>query len=202
MYSIQSVLKVMPTSPRQGRADDLPGHGEPIQHGVICGRSRLGEVLDHNIKYQINTTSITPTTTVPARWSETSQMVRPSATTRRRAAGAVREQHRRQGSYAAEVITKAQAAMPAVVTGTQNVIIFLSDGAFNADSDRFASGYSGKASNECKQAVEAAQAATLAGTKVYSVAYGARLRQRLQQLRTEKIFAEIHRLHDHASDRL
>jgi hypothetical protein len=63
--------------------------------------------------------------------------------------------------------------MPAVVTGTQNVIIFLSDGAFNADSDNFASGQSAKATNQCKQAVEAAQAATTAGTKVYSVAYGA-----------------------------
>ncbi len=40
-------------------------------------------------------------------------------------------------------------------------------------SNSFATGYSAKATNQCKQAVDAAQAATTAGTKVYSVAYGA-----------------------------
>ena len=39
----------------------------------------------------------------------------------------------RKGSFAAEVLAKAQAALP-VVSLTQNVIIFLSDGDFNASS--------------------------------------------------------------------
>jgi hypothetical protein len=70
------------------------------------------------------------------------------------------------------VIAKAAAALP-VETGRQNVIIFLSDGDFGADSADFASGYSTKAAKQCQQAVTAAQAATAANVKVYSVAYGA-----------------------------
>ena len=109
-----------------------------------------------------------------------------------------------QGSYAAEVIAKAQAAMPAVVTGTQNVIIFLSDGGFNADSDNFATGFSAKATNQCKQAVEAGASCDGGG---HQGLLGGLWRfdgdQRLQQLQHGKrLLAEIHRLHDHAGDRL
>ena len=53
------------------------------------------------------------------------------------------------------------------------MIIFLSDGEFNADSSHFASGNSTKTTNQCKQAVTAAQAATAANVTVYAVAYGA-----------------------------
>src|SRR5258708_23653118 len=76
-----------------------------------------------------------------------------------------------QGSYAAEVLTKAQAALP-VVAGTQNVIIFLSDGDFNASAPAL-SNQTSKVTKQCDQAIAAAQAATAAGTTVYSVAYGA-----------------------------
>ena len=76
-----------------------------------------------------------------------------------------------QGSYAAEVLAKAQAALP-VVAGTQNVIIFLSDGDFNASSKQL-SKVTGKDTKQCDQAIAAAQAATAAGYTVYSVAYGA-----------------------------
>jgi hypothetical protein len=76
-----------------------------------------------------------------------------------------------QGSYAAEVISKAHAALP-VVTGTQNVIIFLSDGDFGASLSQL-NNQSDKVSRQCEQAVTAAQTATAAGTKIYSVAYGA-----------------------------
>ena len=76
-----------------------------------------------------------------------------------------------EGSYAAEVLTKAQAALP-VVAGTKNVIIFLSDGDFNASASQL-NNQTSKTSKQCDQAIAAAQAATAAGTTVYSVAYGA-----------------------------
>ena len=68
------------------------------------------------------------------------------------------------GTYFADVITKAQAQL--VATGRpdiQNTIVLLSDGDSN---------YTG-VSDPCQKAVTAAQNATAAGTKVYSVAYGA-----------------------------
>ena len=77
-----------------------------------------------------------------------------------------------QGSYAAEVIAKAKAALP-TNDGRQNVIIFLSDGDFGAGSSNFASGNSTKVSKQCQQAVTAAQTAAAAGVTIYSVAYGA-----------------------------
>lgn len=71
-----------------------------------------------------------------------------------------------QGSYFAGVISSAQAAL---VSGgranVQNVIIFVSDGDANK--------YTGGPNNPCHQAITAGQAATTAGTWVYSVAYGA-----------------------------
>lgn len=71
-----------------------------------------------------------------------------------------------QGSYFAGVITAAQAAL---VSGgranVQNVIIFVSDGDANK--------YTGGPNNPCQLAINAATAATAAGTWVYSVAYGA-----------------------------
>jgi hypothetical protein len=76
-----------------------------------------------------------------------------------------------QGTYIAEVLTKAQAALP-VVAGTKNVIILLSDGDAQASSSQL-SNQTSKVSRQCGQYVTAAQAATTAGTTVYSVAYGA-----------------------------
>lgn len=101
-------------------------------------------------------------------------------------------------TYYAGIIYAAQAALlqqQALHPGTKNAIIFLSDGQANvyAASSDFPSesgyslkagmsGYDGPAPNgaghypdvldECQQAIAASQAATLAGTTVYSVAYG------------------------------
>ena len=129
--------------------------------------------LTTNIKYQIGT-ALDNTYNDGARLAGHHLADGPgrSATTRRRARWPCVTNKGGQGSYAAEVIAKAQAALPAVVAGTQNVIIFLSDGDFDADADNFATVIH-QGTNQCKQAVEAAQAATTAGTKVYSVAYGA-----------------------------
>jgi Flp pilus assembly protein TadG len=77
------------------------------------------------------------------------------------------------GTYYAGVINEAQAAF-ASLTGSKNAIILLSDGAANATQTDFVSGTSSTYyTNDCAQAVTAAQNATKAGTQVYAVAYGA-----------------------------
>jgi hypothetical protein len=76
------------------------------------------------------------------------------------------------GTYYAEVITSAQATLTAASrAGTTNVIIFVSDGDANASAPSQIS--TSLAANQCHQGIAAAQAATAAGTRVYSVAYGA-----------------------------
>ena len=87
------------------------------------------------------------------------------------------------GTYYAGAIYAAQAALvhqQSLRPGSLNVIIFLSDG--DASSTKFAttttgfsttSGVYPSSVQQCAQAVTAAQAATAAGTRVYTVAYGA-----------------------------
>lgn len=75
------------------------------------------------------------------------------------------------GTYYAGVITAAQTALTSNGrTGVQKVIIFLSDGDASASSSNVPTG---KSTNQCHQAITAAQAATAAGMKVFSLAYGA-----------------------------
>ena len=87
------------------------------------------------------------------------------------------------GTYYAGAIYAAQAELvhqASLRSGSQNVIIFLSDG--DAQSTKFqtaapgfstTSGTYPSSKNQCAQAVTAAKAATAAGTTVYTVAYGA-----------------------------
>jgi hypothetical protein len=75
-------------------------------------------------------------------------------------------------TYYAGVINEAQANFSSL-SGSMNAIIFLSDGDANATKSNFVSGTgSNYYTNDCQQAVNAAQAATKAGTLVYSIAYG------------------------------
>ena len=75
------------------------------------------------------------------------------------------------GTYYSDVITAAQSALVASQKqGQQNVIVLLSDGDASASA---ADVGSTKASNQCHQAIAAANAATAAGTWVYAIAYGA-----------------------------
>jgi len=76
-----------------------------------------------------------------------------------------------EGSFAAEAIDKAVAAMPTATAGTSNVIIIASDGGYA--STKFASGQTSHATAQCGQAVTAASNATKAGITVYSIAYDA-----------------------------
>ena len=78
-----------------------------------------------------------------------------------------------QGSYGAEILIKAQGALP-VIAGTENVFIVLSDGDYGASLAQL-NNKSSYVAKQCGQAVTAAQAATAAGITVYSVAYGAPL---------------------------
>ncbi|HTQ54105.1 MAG TPA: pilus assembly protein TadG-related protein [Bryobacteraceae bacterium] len=85
------------------------------------------------------------------------------------------------GTYYPQAIYAAQAylvAEQASFPTAQNVMIILGDGDMNATSTNMpgASTTSGKypsTKQECHQAITAAQAAATAGTKVYTVAYGA-----------------------------
>jgi len=86
-----------------------------------------------------------------------------------------------QGTYYAQAIYQAQAnlvSQQSTHPNAQNVLIILGDGNVSATSTQMpgASTTSGtyiSTKQECHQAVTAAQAATAAGTRVYSVAYGA-----------------------------
>jgi von Willebrand factor type A domain len=74
-------------------------------------------------------------------------------------------------TFYADAITAAQAALASSGRPTaQKVIILLSDGDANASSSNVPAG---KANNQCRQAITAAQAATAAGTWVYTIGYGA-----------------------------
>jgi Flp pilus assembly protein TadG len=74
------------------------------------------------------------------------------------------------GTYFADAITQAQSALSSDGRATaRKVIILLSDGAANAS---VANMPPGQASNQCHEAIAAAQAATAAGTWVYSISYG------------------------------
>ncbi len=80
------------------------------------------------------------------------------------------------GTYYAGVVYAAQAQLVASsVAGTQNVMIILSDG--DASSTNMTStntkGTYPSSVDQCQQAITAAAAATAAGTRVYTVAYGA-----------------------------
>jgi Flp pilus assembly protein TadG len=75
------------------------------------------------------------------------------------------------GTYYADAISFAQSTLASTAKqGMQNVIILLSDGDANGSNGNMPSG---KVSNQCRQAIAAAQAATASGTWVYSIAYGA-----------------------------
>ncbi len=86
-----------------------------------------------------------------------------------------------EGTYVAGAVYAAQAALlaeQAANPGSRNVIILLSDGDVSARSSAMpgastTSGSYPSTINQCHQAVTAAQAATAAGTTVYTVAYGA-----------------------------
>ena len=174
-YSIQSVLKTMPTSLDKVGLMIFPGMAtqySPTSHPCPT-QPKSTPYYTTNIKYQIGTSLDSTYNTGSGALNDSSPLIQAvgDATATPKALTGCVTALGGQGSYAAEVLTKAQAALP-VVAGTQNVIIFLSDGDFNANAAQL-SNTSGKTSKQCDQAIAAAQAATAAGTTVYAVAYGA-----------------------------
>jgi len=173
-YSVQSVLKTMPTSLDKAGLMIFPGMAtqySPTAHPCPT-QPNSTPYYSANIKYQIGTTLDSTYNNGAGALVNTSPLVQAvgNATSAPPVTGCVTAKGG-QGSYAAEVLTKAKAALP-VVAGTQNVIIFLSDGDFNASATQL-SNTSGKTTKQCDQAIAAAQAATAAGYTVYAVAYGA-----------------------------
>jgi len=84
------------------------------------------------------------------------------------------------GTYYAQVINTAQASLAAELTanpGSQNVLVILSDGEASASQSQMpgssSSGLYMSYKQECHQAITAAGLAAAAGTRVYTVAYGA-----------------------------
>jgi hypothetical protein len=173
-YSVQSVLKTMPTSLDKAGLMIFPGMAtqySPTSHPCPT-QPNSTPYYSANIKYQIGTTLDATYNNGAGALVNTSPLVQAvgNGTSSPVVTGCVTAKGG-QGSYAAEVLTKAKAALP-VVAGTQNVIIFLSDGDFNASASQL-SNTSGKTTKQCDQAIAAAQAATAAGYTVYAVAYGA-----------------------------
>jgi len=171
-YSIQSILTTMPASLDKVGLMIFPGMGSqysPTSHPCATQPASV-PYLSTNIKYQIGT-SLDATYNNGAGTLNTASPMIQAVGSGTALTGCVTAKGG-QGSYAAEVITKAQAALPAVTAGTQNVIIFLSDGDYSATLAQL-SNQSAKVTKQCDQAVTAAAAAAAAGTVVYAVAYGA-----------------------------
>ena len=173
LYSIQSVLKVMPASIDKTGLMIFPGMGTqyaPVSHPCPTQPNSL-PYLSSGIKYQVGTTLDDSYNNGAGSLMTASPMIQavgyyptlsPCVTNK----GG-------QGSYAAEILGKAKAALT-LVPGTQNVIILLSDGDYNASLSQL-NNRSDKLSQQCRQAVDAANAATSSGTLVYAVAYNAPL---------------------------
>jgi Flp pilus assembly protein TadG len=171
LYSIQSVLKVMQPTMASVGLMAFPGTAKQFTPSKPCPtQPSATPYLSSTIFYEIGTSLSTNYNTAGV-LNDTSTFVEavgdygasPSLTGCQTAKGG-------EGTYIAEVLTKAQAALP-VVIGTKNVIILLSDGDAGATAAQL-NNQTSKVSKQCGQYVTAAQAATTAGTTVYTVAYG------------------------------
>jgi Flp pilus assembly protein TadG len=173
LYSVQSVLKVMQPSMASVGLMAFPGTAKQFTPSKPCPtQPSATPYLSSTIFYQIGTGLSTSYNDGAGNLSHSSMIVEavgdygssPALTGCQTAKGG-------EGTYIAEVLTKAQAALP-VVAGTKNVIILLSDGDAGASQAQL-NNQSSKVAKQCGQYVTAAQAATTAGTAVYTVAYGA-----------------------------
>jgi Flp pilus assembly protein TadG len=176
LYSVQSILKVMPTAQDGTALMIFPGLSSQYSPGSGCSSSNepgSAHYYATTVKYQIGTTFDNTYNDGSGNLTTSSPMVRAVGIFKTSSSTSPCLTNKGgQGSYGAEVITKAQAALAATTNNATNVIIFLSDGDYNATQTNL-SGQNSKVANQCAQAVTAAQAATAAGTQVFSVAYGA-----------------------------
>ncbi len=176
LYSIQSVLKTMPTSLDSVGLMVFPGLASQYSPASGCTSSGQPSTVPYytaTIKYRIGTTLDATYNDGAQNLNTSSPIVR--AVGKYASVGKVNPCIKvvgGQGSHAAEVISAAQTALGTPPANTQNVIIFLSDGDVASTLTNL-NGQSDKLNSQCQQAVTAAAAATTAGTRVYSVAYGA-----------------------------
>ena len=170
-YSIQSILKVMQPSMSSVGLMVFPGLVSQYTAGKPCPTQPSSTpYLSSKIYYQVGTGLSTDYNNGAGVLNDASNLVEAVGDTANKLTGCLSNKGG-QGTYLAEVIAKAQAALP-VVAGTKNVIILLSDGDASASKAQL-NNQTAKTTNQCAQYVTAAQAATTAGTTVYSVAYGA-----------------------------
>lgn len=197
LYAVQEVLKVMPTSVDKVGLMIFPGMAtqwSPTSHPC---REKPAPVsyLTPNIKYQVGTTLDDTYNDGAGALVEASPTVQAvgnypgmSGCLEKVAGGTI-------NSYAAEVIAKAQEALP-VTSGVQNVIVFVSDGNYNEWAINL-NQRPDKQPDQCAQAVAAANAAKAAGTLVYSVAWGASV---TDGCRFDKTYKPCATMKDIASD--
>ncbi len=78
------------------------------------------------------------------------------------------------GTYFADAITAAQAALVSGGTpGAQNVIVLLSDGDAGSEQSPYNTGNYGPTAGQCQEAINAATTVKSANTQIYALAYGA-----------------------------
>lgn len=172
-YSIQQVMTQLQPSLTSVGLMAFPGTGTQYNPSSPCPTQPSSvPYLATNIKYQIGVGLDATYNNGSGVLVNSSPMVRAVGNSATSLVGCLTAKGG-QGSYAAEVITKARAALP-IKAGTENVIILLSDGDSGASQAQL-SNKSGFTSKQCGQAVTAADAAAAAGTTVYSIAYGAAL---------------------------
>lgn len=173
-YSIQQVMKQLQPSLTSVGLMAFPGTATQFNPANPCPTQPASTpYLSTNIKYQIGAALDATYNDGDGVLNSASPMVRTVGNNGGTPAVGCLRAKGGQGSYLAEVIIKAQAALP-IIAGTRNVIIVLSDGDASASLAQL-NNKSGYVSRQCGQHVTAAQAATAAGTTVYSVAYGAAL---------------------------
>ena len=171
LYSVQQVMTQLQPSLTKVGLMAFPGTATQYNPSSPCGTQPSSTpYLSANIKYQIGAGLDATYNNGSGVLVASSPMVRAVGSRTTPLVTACLTNKGGQGSYAAEVLTKAHAALP-VIEGVENVIIFLSDGDFNADTDQIV----GSTSSQCARAVTAADTAAAAGTTIYSVAYGAGL---------------------------
>jgi len=187
LYSIQSMLKTMPKSLDKVGLMVFPGlqsQYSPTSHPCTTYPNSV-PYYSSNIKYEIGTALDNTYNDGAGSLVTTSPMVQAVGwcvtTSPNGGSTGCAKVNGGQGSYAAEVLNKAQAALGVPATGSTNVIVFLSDGDYGASLTQL-NNQSSKVANQCQQAVTAAQAitsyvatptSTLAPSTIYSVAYGA-----------------------------
>jgi len=170
LYGIQQVMKQMIAPVDQLGIMVFPGMASTF---VPCAKTYPASVPygSSTIFYQINSASALSIDYNDGKGSlyNTSALVMAAGDNANSVSGCIQSKGG-EGTYYAEVLTKAQAALVAQGNAkSQNVIILLSDG------DATASGSQTKLSTtaECGQAVTAATAIKTAGTWIYSIAYDA-----------------------------